>query len=94
MRIQISDLLNEGLLTVGDEIEWRRKKSGQTIYAVITEEGEIELPDGRKFMSPSGAAAKAAGIRAVDGWMVWTVKRLDGLLLDVLRAELEEKNSL
>ncbi len=87
MRIQICDLLREGLLIVGDEIEWSRKKSGQTICAVITIEGEIELADGRKFTSPSGAAAKAAGIRAVDGWMVWTVKRLDGLLLDLLRVE-------
>lgn len=94
MRIQICDLLHEGLLMVGDEIEWRRKKSGQTICAVITEKGEIELADGRKFMSPSGAASKAAGIQAVDGWMVWTVKRLDGLLLDVLRAELEAKKIL
>ncbi len=94
MGIKISDLLHEGLLKVGDEIEWRRKKYEQIICAVITEKGEIELADGRKFRSPSGAASKAAGIVAVDGWKVWTVKRLDGLLLDVLRAELKAKNSL
>lgn len=92
MRIQITDLLHEGLLKVGDEIEWHRRKSEQIIVAVITEKGEIELADGRKFMSPSGAASKAADIEAVDGWKVWTVKRLDGLLLDVLRAELKAKN--
>ena len=94
MKVQIDDLLQAGLLLVGDEIEWNRKKLGQKISAIITEKGEIELADGRKFMSPSGAASKAAGVRAVDGWVVWTVKRLDGLLLDVLRAELESKKLL
>jgi len=45
------------------------------------------------FDSPSGAASKAAGVRAVDGWTAWTVKRLNGKLLDDLRAQYENRSN-
>lgn len=94
MKTKISDLLAEGLLIPGDVIEWHRKKSGQRLIGSIEPNGKIKLEDGRVFDSPSGAACKAAGIRAVDGWTAWSVKRLNGKLLDDLRAKFEDRNLL
>jgi hypothetical protein len=73
---------------VGDGLTWERPRLGVTYRATVKETGAIELEDGRQFASPSLAAMRAADTVAFDGWYAWRVDRLDGTLLNELRAEL------
>jgi hypothetical protein len=87
-RIRLSDLLEAGLLVPDDELVWERPRLGVTYRARVTENGAIELEDGRRFPSPSKAAIEAAEIPAYDGWLAWHVSRRAGIALHDLRAEL------
>ncbi|MER5869431.1 CBS domain-containing protein [Streptomyces sp. NPDC002044] len=85
-RVRVSDLVDAGLLTAGAPLVFRRKRSGVAHSARVTADGRIELSDGRRFKSPSAAAAAASGRGPFDGWTAWA---LDGVtLLDVLRQRL------
>lgn len=84
-RVQVTDLLEAGLLHQGDELLWRRPRVGEQYRAAVTAEGSIRLEDGRVFASPSRAAKEAAGIPAYDGWYAW---RLGDKTLHDLREEL------
>lgn len=85
-KIKIEDLVEHGLLIVGDQLVWERPMKGERYEASVMEAG-IRLTDGREFWSPSGAACAAADIPAYDGWHAWTVQRL-GITLHDLRLEL------
>ena len=87
-RVRVSDLLDAGLLNAGDELVWERPKVGATYRAQVTENGAIELEDGRRFASPSRAGKEAAGMEALDGWHAWRVPARDRVKLDDLRHEL------
>ncbi|MBU2668394.1 hypothetical protein KOI35_33265 [Actinoplanes bogorensis] len=90
-RVQIRDLLEAGLLKPGAKLRFRRQRVGTTHHAEITATGRVRLlPDGQEFPAPSRAAAVAAGMRAVDGWLAWTVVEI-GRPLDVLRQELLDR---
>jgi CBS domain-containing protein len=72
-RVQVRDLLDEGLLDEGDHLEFRRPRSGESYSAEVTSDGRLRLPDGREFAAPSRAAVEVAAVGAIDGWSVWTV---------------------
>ena len=86
-RVVVRDLLERGLLNVGDRLRFRRPLKGSEHYATVTAEGHITLDDGQVFRSPSKAAAVATGAKALDGWTAWVVESA-GVTLDVLRGRL------
>jgi CBS domain-containing protein len=85
-RVRVSDLVDAGLLAPGTQLVFRRKRSGEAHLARVTEGGRIELGDGRRFASPSAAAAAASGRGPFDGWTAWALE--NNTLLDVLRQTL------
>lgn len=85
-RVRVSDLTDAGLLTPGTQLTFRRRRSGATHSARVTTDGRIELSDGRRYKSPSAAAAAASGRGPFDGWTAWALD--DGTLLDGLRQKL------
>lgn len=87
-RVQMSDLLDAGLVTAGEVLEWDRPRTGDNFTVVVTPAGALELPDGRTFATPSRAAMEAAGVGSYDGWHAW--RNSDGLLLHKLRVRLVE----
>jgi hypothetical protein len=86
--VRLSDLLDGGFISPGDKLIWARPGTGEIYYASLTDNGCIELEDGRVFSGPSRAAVEVAGIPAYDGWQAWRVGGADGELLDQLRARL------
>lgn len=89
-RVQVTDLLDAGLLEVGEQLVWRRPRLGTEYGATVAQNGSLELEDGRTFASPSRAAAEAAQIPAYDGWYAWRVVRT-GSALHSLREELARR---
>jgi hypothetical protein len=88
-RITIPDLMEAELLSAGDRLVWDRPRLGVTYKACITENGAIELEDGRSFATPSSAAKHAAHVPACDGWYAWRLEQANGMaLLHDLRKEL------
>ena len=87
-RVRLSDLLDAGLVNAGDELVWERPRAGGTHHGRVTENGAIELEDGRQFASPSRAGIEAAGVHALDGWHAWRVPARGNAKLDDLRREL------
>lgn len=86
-RMRVRDLVENGLLSDGDELIWERPKSGETYSATITADGLIRLPDGTEVTTPSTAAARCTGVGAYDGWYAWKVVGT-GRLLNEYRHEL------
>jgi CBS domain-containing protein len=86
-RVTITDLLEAGLLTVGDQLTFRR--SGGTHHATVIASGKLRLDDGQEFPTPSRAAMAAVGSIAEDGWHAWMVS--PGRSLDSMRQRLLEQ---
>jgi len=82
-RIQLSDLVDHGQLTVGETLTWNRPKTGEGYSVVVTDTAGLRLPDGRVVSSPSRAAMDLADVVSYDGWYAW--KNSAGTVLDVLR---------
>jgi len=91
--VYLSDLLEAGILTVGQEMVMTYKPRGalskQAYTAVVTEDGELEV-EGKTYSAPSYAALyciqKAGSSRnTVNGWTSWRT-RSDKSLSD-LRAQ-------
>ena len=64
-------ITNRGALQPG--VALYSKHKGEDHLAVVAADGYIELEDGQRFKSPSGAAAAAAGLKAVNGWAFWSL---------------------
>lgn len=90
--MQLSDLVDAGLLRAGQQLIWRRPRLGVEYRAAVTETG-IRLEDGREFASPSRAAIEAAQIAAYDGWYAWRVDADGGETLHDLRIRLAQQTS-
>jgi hypothetical protein len=86
-RVTIVDLLDAGLLAVGDAMRFKRPRMGENHRAVVTASGAIALDGGQEFRSPSRAATVAADMKSVDGWHAWTMVT-SGRSLDSLRQQL------
>ncbi len=84
-RVRVTDLMDADLLAPGQELVWDRPRLGQTYRAQVTDNGAIELEDGRVYSSVSKAACEAADIAAYDGWYAWGA---DGVSLHDLRKQL------
>lgn len=80
-RVQVSDLLDAGLLEPEQTLTWVRPRIGATYKAVITAEGALRLPSGAAYSSPSRAAIEAAEVPAVDGWEAWRTEAGDSLVV-------------
>ncbi|MFI1987834.1 CBS domain-containing protein [Actinoplanes sp. NPDC020271] len=86
-RVTLSDLIEAGLLKVGEQVRFTRPRMKASYIAEITETGRLRLHDGLEYRSPSRAAMVAANMRAVDGWHAWLLEST-GNSLDALRQEL------
>ncbi len=62
---------NRGAIRPGAALTATRK--GTTYLATVAPDGHIELEDGQRFRSVSGAAAAAAGTRSMNGWDFWSL---------------------
>lgn len=87
-RVQLTDLIEAGLLGTGQCLVWRRPKLGVEYRATVQDDGSLALEDGRTFASPSRAAVEAADIPAYDGWYAWRVESGNGESLHELRVRL------
>lgn len=88
--ISINDLLKEGLVEEGDN--WRLQYKGETFWARVTGNGDLEV-NGNIFPNPSRAAASVIH-RQSAGWNRWFYKDSEGLWFEVenLRAIFREKH--
>jgi hypothetical protein len=83
--VQVSDLVERGLLEVGATLVDRRL-DGENATALVTSEGFIEI-EGEIYESPSAAAAAVVGAKA-NGWDFWHTPVDDVLRpLSTLRSE-------
>ncbi|WP_157773059.1 hypothetical protein [Rhodococcoides fascians] len=73
------------------DLVWVRPRKGDQFSAVLNDDGRIALPDGRVFISPSGAAIAAADVVSYDGWYAWRLP--DGRTLNDVRHEIAESLS-
>jgi len=89
-RVKLRDLLAHDLLQPNAELRFERPRRGLVHRAKVLPTGALELEDGRRFASPSRAAAAAADARAFDGWHAWALEAT-GQSLDSLRQELLDK---
>lgn len=67
----ITGLVRSGELKVGEAV--KRTYKGRTVEGTVAATG-IDPGDG-EALSPSAAAGKAAGLKAVNGWEFWRVTR-------------------
>lgn len=67
---RLSDVFQLGLLSPGDRLRWVRKNLGQQFEVTVTEDGQLELPNGQRVSSPSAAAKQLSGssVQALDVW--------------------------
>jgi CBS domain-containing protein len=85
-RVTINDLIDAGLLKVGERLQFNRSRMRKSFGAEVSESGRLRLDDGLEYRSPSRAAMVAANMRAVDGWHAWNLVS-SGKSLDALRQE-------
>lgn len=84
--MQLADLVDVGVVEVGDRLRWHRATTGETFEATVAEGGRIRLDDGRLCDSPSLAGKLVSGLVAVPGWGVWRIPdRGDQPLSDLRR---------
>jgi hypothetical protein len=84
--VRIRDLVDASLLEPGVVLVYDRPQAGETLKAIVTETGQLQLPDGRETRSPSGAIKELCG-KSVDGWQAWRTAT-DHQLLHSLRLRL------
>lgn len=87
----LADLMQAGLLEAGAVLSFHQRRANRSGRAVVTPDGQLVV-DGHAtpYPSPSKAAEAVTG-NVINGWTLWHVE--DGRTLDVLRRELESRNS-
>lgn len=85
----VAELLDAGLVAVGDELVWIRRNLGVRHTARIRVDGALVLADGRAYGNPSGATT-ALGGNHQNGWGAFR-RVSDGRTLSDLRAELRAR---
>lgn len=76
-RVTIAAVLRSGLLTAGEQLEWKRPRKGELWKAEITSQGTMRLENGTEYTTPTAAARAVGG--GSQGLNVW--KRSDGTSL-------------
>ena len=76
-RVTIAAVLRAGLLTAGEQLEWKRPRKGELWKAEITPQGTMRLENGEEYTTPTAAARAVGG--GSQGLNVW--KRSDGTSL-------------
>lgn len=84
-RVQLTDLIDAGLLTSGERLSWRRPRTGEEYVVEVADNGLL-LPDGRVVSTPSRAAMDVADVVSYDGWYAW--RNSNGEDLHTLRLRL------
>jgi hypothetical protein len=72
------------------DLVWKRPKKQQEYHATLLSGGVIQLANGDKYKSPSGAAMAVADLVSYDGWYAWRVVS-SGKTLNQYRHELASK---
>ncbi|MEU8238525.1 DUF262 domain-containing protein [Actinoplanes missouriensis] len=87
--VTIARLVSADALHAGEPLSLVYRKRRYT--AAINADGQIELPTGERFDSPSPAGMAATGKSSMNGWSYWRVVRegKDVALFDVRSAALE-----
>ena len=91
--IRVVDLIDAGLLEVGEELTILRPRSGGSLALRVAAGGGLVVPDGRVLSSPSAAAAVALGVPAVAGWTTIVASGRGGQTLADLRDALLEASA-
>lgn len=86
----IGELLDAGLVTVGDELVWNRRNLGVAHTARVRADGTLVLADGRVYANPAGATT-ALGGNHQNGWSAFR-RTSDGRTLGDLRTELRARH--
>lgn len=81
----LKDLMQMKTLEIGETLVLRRR-SAPPIEATLEADGRLRV-GGDVYATPSTAAKRALGVRAVDGWLRWRVPRLGDRTLADLRSE-------
>jgi uncharacterized protein with ParB-like and HNH nuclease domain len=82
--VSISDLMNADFLKSGDVLRSRRK-SFENRYAVVLDNGSLEIDDGEIFDTLSGAASYLRNNNTA-GWHFWKLES-NGLMLATIREQ-------
>jgi len=82
--VSLSDLINAEFLKPGDVLKPRGKDFGSR-FAVVLDDGSLEIDDGRIFDSPSGAGSYLRN-RSTAGWHFWRLES-SGLQLASIREQ-------
>jgi hypothetical protein len=85
----LAELLDAGLVKMGDEVVWTRPSLGVRHTARICVDGTLILADGRVYANPSGATT-ALGGNHQNGWDAFR-RVSDGRTLGDLRTELRTR---
>lgn len=83
--VTLADLVEAGVLSVGDVLVWSRPRSGEVHRCVLLADGQMRHPDGQVSATPSGASALVTGGGSFDGWECWRAPRQGDALIDELR---------
>jgi PD-(D/E)XK nuclease superfamily/Restriction Enzyme Adenine Methylase Associated len=98
--ITLQDLVERGGLALDDRLYSNKKNKPVNATLKKTTDGSVVVVyEGNEYDTPSGAAVKAADVKAMNGWDYWSVKAVNGAekgTLSEIRApfakEIENKN--
>ncbi|MFJ8465473.1 restriction system modified-DNA reader domain-containing protein [Streptomyces swartbergensis] len=87
----LAALMRADLLEAGTVLTFHQRRANRSGRAVVTPDGQLVV-DGfaTPYPSPSKAAEAVTGT-VINGWTLWHLE--DGRTLDVLRRELESRDS-
>jgi hypothetical protein len=83
---RLSRLIQEELVSAGDQLTHERKRTGDIFHATVTGDGWIRA-EGQDYVAPSPALKAYVGTE-IDGWAYW-VHDESGKTLRELRSELD-----
>jgi hypothetical protein len=90
MHISVKDLIDSGVLKVGDRLIWKSRIQNSEHEAVVLSNGTLKTNDGTVHKSPTGALKHLNGNKPVDGWNAWRLAK-DGSSLSKLRSKLSKE---
>lgn len=83
--LSLRNLLEVGLISVGDDLIWKKRNSRLTFTAKIMPNGMIQTADGVFHTSPSMAARHVNMGMSTNGWRVWQLATSKQSLFELRR---------